>query len=336
MHTGERGLAELWEIELFLSGYQKQEEVANSLSLAGIAACLEVSVRDAIRKLVDHGEPYVSRIDKFKAPLKFDLKLTKALSDNKISYGEYIAHLLPVSSISHIISHLDALLGDNENSGAFLTVLGEIKEFKEESDPDMSREDLSEIDSYTSFGLTEFSFYPVSLPISDVSALLQDIEELLQRRHIIVHEASFCDLKSERFDSLIRSSRKLMLALYEIVEQILRPGEPRSPVHQSLREAKRSEFLRLEILVNYAEILQMLSSRGSERFSQIGSVLLGQERFLELVSLEANLRVALCRDYRNAARRSAESRVKIKLYKEHAIYLSELKNAIKASDPILL
>ena len=96
---------------------------------------------------------------------------------------------------------------------------------------------------------------------------------------------------------------------------------------------RRANQLHADLRFTYAEILDMLASRGSERFSQIGWVLLSQEKFFGLVSLKANINVALCQDCRKSTLRTVESRIKIILYEDHAIYLTNFKARLRHQIP---
>ena len=62
----------------------------NSLFVIGLAACLEVATRDAIRKLIDHGSPFIDRISQFKDVVRLDVDVGRALRDRKNSTGARI------------------------------------------------------------------------------------------------------------------------------------------------------------------------------------------------------------------------------------------------------
>ncbi|MBC8640451.1 hypothetical protein IAG25_26810 [Caballeronia sp. EK] len=336
IRTGKPGLAEMWDIERLLSGHAYGSEIENSLSIAGMAACLEVSVRNSIRKLIDHGEPYLDRTGDFSEQMKFDFRLTRALSEREISFGEYVSHLLPISSFSQIVSYLNVLLGGSKKSGAIKSALSNIKGFEEIDTDDLSQYDSFEEDTYSGFGLNDFSFWPVTLPILNLNDLLRDIEKIFQLRHIVVHEANFSLVNSKQLDPLILSARTFMLALYEITEQLINPGVPRSPVRLSFFEARRAEEMHSEIISSQSEILRILASKGSESFSQIALFLLAQNAFSAFVSAEAEFRALSCLDFRRATRRSIDARLKSEFYERRLAYLRELKGAITAPDDLLL
>lgn len=107
----------------------KEDKTLLSLFNIGIAACIEISVRSTVRKLIDHGSPYIDRIEKFKNELRFDLDVIKALHDKQISFGDFVSHLLPINGVEHINSHLDTLLDIK-----FRVALANVREFVEPPD----------------------------------------------------------------------------------------------------------------------------------------------------------------------------------------------------------
>lgn len=95
------------------------ESLAQALHVIGIVACIEVAVRDAIKRLIDHGPPFLDRVEGFKEHLRFDFALTKALSLRQITFGDLVAHSLPISSVEHIASHFEALFAEGGSGTPF-------------------------------------------------------------------------------------------------------------------------------------------------------------------------------------------------------------------------
>jgi hypothetical protein len=82
------GNIELYALEASFSRLNESDATMRALHIMGIASCIEVSAREAIKRLVDSGDPYLERAESFKDHIRFDYLLTKALSTGKITFGE--------------------------------------------------------------------------------------------------------------------------------------------------------------------------------------------------------------------------------------------------------
>ncbi len=76
----------------------------------GYVACIEGYLRLLITDLIDHGDPYLGNVAGFK-DLRLTLEPITAVQAGRITFGEFVAHLLPLSSIEDINSALSTLLG---------------------------------------------------------------------------------------------------------------------------------------------------------------------------------------------------------------------------------
>lgn len=77
-----------------------------------LVSFLENFYRASIKELVNSGDPYFEKISKFKN-INPDFTVFRAVQDKKITVGDFIAHLLPLSSLEHINGHLSILLDKN-------------------------------------------------------------------------------------------------------------------------------------------------------------------------------------------------------------------------------
>lgn len=75
-----------------------------------LVACLEAGFRLLIKGLIDHGKPYSDRANKIIGDIKFDYPFVASFHGTKISVGELVSHLVPISSFNHINSHMSDLL----------------------------------------------------------------------------------------------------------------------------------------------------------------------------------------------------------------------------------
>lgn len=75
-------------------------------------ACLEGYFRLLIKDLIDYGLPFSENAEEFKE-MKFSVSDINAIRNNRITAGEFIAHLLPMNSLSDINRHMTILLGQD-------------------------------------------------------------------------------------------------------------------------------------------------------------------------------------------------------------------------------
>lgn len=120
-----------------------------------LTACIENYFRFLYADLIDFGEPYRSNAAKLDR-VKFLVKDILNLEPNSISTGEFISHLLPLSSLNHINSTMSKLLGQD-----FMKI---------------SKETFI---SRNQFGITD-----------NFSEYIQKIDEVFKMRHLYCHEVS--------------------------------------------------------------------------------------------------------------------------------------------------
>src|SRR5687767_7172774 len=74
------GNIELYQLEASFRGLNESDGALIALHVMGIVSCIEVGVREAIKRLVDSGGAYLERAELFKDHIRFDFSLTRALS----------------------------------------------------------------------------------------------------------------------------------------------------------------------------------------------------------------------------------------------------------------
>lgn len=266
-----------------------------SLYLVGIASCIEVGVRSTIQRLIDHGSPYTDRIAEFKQQLQIDIDIARALRDKKISFGDLVAHLLPISSIEHINSHLDKLLGKSLRDS-----LAEIREFVEPPESLWFKTDEStDLDKI----IEEENQIQPPLLVPDVSKLMLNLQHLFYLRHITAHEANFNSVTYNEIELFFESSSIFLNALDEIVEQLLNPNMPRTSFGMSFVAAQEAEIVQNEMKTIFKKIEIILQSLENQDLfieenmpSTIDAFKSSQEAFLEYLRAEcefASVRVGL-------------------------------------------
>jgi len=280
-------------------GFNEHEKSApqpgpiHSLFLIGIVACLEVAIRDAIRKLIDHGSPFIDRISQFKDVLRLDVNVGRALRDRKISFGDLVSHLLPVSNLEQINSHFSTLLAAD-----FWQVLTDAREFVEPTISELLGDDETNAESEEPEAELE-SNDPADrlLPIPDVGELMASLGRLFKARHIAAHEADFELISGDDVRGFFRTAEVFIHALDEIVSQIIEPNMPRTALGMSLvasREASKShremQELETKLLRLFAE--QEIILTGTDDASEIIAFKAAQEAFEKHVDAEVAFELA--------------------------------------------
>ncbi|WP_250450342.1 hypothetical protein [Caballeronia sp. ATUFL_M2_KS44] len=328
------GRSELQDLDWMLECHG-DSSIVNSLTMVGLAGCIEVSVRNAIERLIDHGAPYVDRLDQFKKCLEFDLQLTKALSDGEITFGNLVAHLLPVSNLSHIASHLEKLLNGDGHSKSLARWLSDIQPFVEPDDDYLSSEDLQDERGRRGMSFESFAMRPVRFPISNVPAVLADIEKIFVVRHIVAHEADFSNVTLQQIDVLLGSATVFATALQELVEQVLHPGEPRSVVRTTVRDARKIQRFYATILDRENEAMRALAARGQSAFSAIGHFQKASRAFSDHVEAEVRFTMQANPIQDRCNRRSLDTSVRKSFYDHRYTYLSGEIDALTSMNDFL-
>lgn len=85
------------------------EELFRYIPIA-LVGCMEGYFRRAIENLIDFKDEYRSQITEFN-DLKFGAESVLAMQGQHITLGEFVAHLLPISSLEQVDSHITKLTG---------------------------------------------------------------------------------------------------------------------------------------------------------------------------------------------------------------------------------
>lgn len=283
-----RGYSELLDLYYEFSRDSGATPARTALYVPGVVACLEVQTREAVKELVDAGQPFLDRAESFK-DLRFDFGLTKALSRQVVTFGDLVAHLLPVSQIDNIVSHFDTLLARSFKKA--------LEELKSHVDPD---EDMI---------LDGGPWEPMNtgdLMVPDVDHMFSQIADLFRTRHVIAHEAIFLGSAREIVTSWFEEAMRFSEALLELVNQELRPNTPRGSFAASLDNMARANELATKIDEKSNSITALLSSandeyRIAERFKECMSA------FTLLHDCETSLYLAIGSPFGGNAMRNLEA-----------------------------
>jgi len=165
-----------------------------------ICASLEGYVRGILTRLIDAGTPYIERSRGFSEAIRnrFDVDLLFAIEAAKITVGDFVSHLLPISSLSDIVAHLSILLG---------------ADWKTQLKP-------------------HFAFFPSyarpeerqAVEIEATSAqVFSDIAESFRIRHIICHESGHVETGEVRMHELCTSANRFVSAVGSLVASLIDP-----------------------------------------------------------------------------------------------------------------
>lgn len=310
------GNSELYDIEHSFLCSKDDTPTLRALHVMGVASCIEVGVREAIKRLVDHGEPYLERTAGFKDHLRFDFSLTKALSTQQITLGDLVSHLLPVSNLGHIAGHFEVLFNEKAKGNTFNWILSQLQEFQEPGDDTLFGDDSAE-----KLPLPE-------LLIKDVNGMLTSIAGIFESRHLVAHEAKFNSVSHADLTLYLASARNFLDALYELVEQALNPGVSRSGYGGSIQNLQKAGDLRGQAMEIEERIKASLT--GVVILERDLSALFSEalHTFDAHLEAESSLRLALAAPFTGNAMRNIEADVTMTLYQPRIAYLKDLEEAV--------
>jgi len=311
------GNLELYALEASFSRLRESDSTLLALHVIGIVSCIEVSVREAIKRLIDSGDPYFERAELFKDYIRFDYFLTKALSTGKITFGDLISHSLPVSRLDHITSHFEVLFNDKGGRNKFQKIISEVRRYIEPSDDELfGNEQPERMQQKTPFLL------------EDSESLLKDIATLFEVRHLVAHEANFKAVQFSDLSRLLHSARLFVDALYELVEQILNPGASRNGFGGSIQGLNKAEKIRDAAQVVHKRILAKILFVRNASDDLLDIFLKSSSAFDAYHEAEANFRHALHGMATGNAMRNIEANVMTKLWRHRKAYLAEVEEHV--------
>lgn len=86
--------------------------IPSSFVVIRLVTALEVFTRDWVRDLVDAGDPYIGRAaEMLKGTLKIDFAVAQGLVGKRVTFGDLVAHEIPVNGIGDLDRIFSQLLG---------------------------------------------------------------------------------------------------------------------------------------------------------------------------------------------------------------------------------
>ncbi|ORM54724.1 hypothetical protein HA41_04595 [Pantoea conspicua] len=306
------GHLEIYSLKMLLNS--TDNTTALSLIIIGIASCIEVSVKEAIKKLVDSGEPYLTNSEGLIQ--KFDFSLTKALSKGYITFGDLVSHSVSVSKLENISSHFEKLLSTDKTKLKFDSIISGVQPFVEPDLFDENSDEDNERNEKRGFIIT------------DSVKILSDIGNIFETRHIVAHEASFDVVDKEKLEGYIQSAQLFLDALFELVEQIINPGVSRQGINSSIQHKIEAGkiYLACQDLQNViGDKITLVREDGVKLKALFDKSV---ECFESYHEAESNLRLELHGLLTGNAMRNIEAHATCLIYTDRIKYLEDLLEAV--------
>ena len=213
-------------IELFTrmlaleNAFEKRTDVEPELLRyfpVALVASLEGFFRLAIKEIIDLGSPYLENAARLLTNVKFDYDFIKALHGKQITIGDFVAHQLPLSSLTNIQTDLSALLGID-----FLQELGVV----------------SDRVAHEIYGKPKV---PI---LTDPDKTYAGVSRTFELRHIICHElASNFETLGDEIEVCFFSTTQFLKASGELIQQTIYPGLPLTQTDINIAAGKELNLL---------------------------------------------------------------------------------------------
>ncbi|MDU0460330.1 MAG: lysozyme inhibitor LprI family protein [Geobacteraceae bacterium] len=163
-----------------------------------LVGCVESYFRLIIKEIIDAGEDYVGAASKLVEKGKIDFELIKAFHGQKISLGEFVSHIIRISSLNQIDSVMSTLL---------------------------STQYLDKLATVYDRNLVETHGKLKDPIIYNKDVIYSDVTRTFELRHIYCHELASREKPDyNEIDSCFFSSLFFMKAADEYHHQLLYPG----------------------------------------------------------------------------------------------------------------
>lgn len=197
-----------WKANLHSSAY-----LADFIPLR-LSTIIEVFVREVVRELVDFGQPYYGKAQKFTKDVKFDFLFQEHGSKQAFSIGDFVAHAVSASSVENILSTLTELLPD---------FLGKMKK----SHPRWTEEKAD---------------WPLKAIITDWDLTIQNLKRMLEVRHIIAHELPEGEFyNKDEISDFISATRDFIEACDWVVVDCLQGSTPKTQIRMNYSAGEELE-----------------------------------------------------------------------------------------------
>lgn len=190
----------LIEIEhAFENRDRKNKELLRYFPIA-IVACIESFFRLSIKNLVEAGEPYISNAEELLLRNQVPFGVIKALHGQSIKVGDIIGHSVPLSSLTHIDSHMSKLMRNK-----FL-------------------EEISRVHDRWKVEVLNLPKVPI---VSSPETTFRNVAKTFELRHILCHEtANNFGFNQEDIEGYFEHSVLFLQAARQFISETLHPNAP--------------------------------------------------------------------------------------------------------------
>lgn len=238
-------LSELFiRVSALEASFEKRTEIESELLKyfpVALVACLEGFFRLAIKEIIDTGTPFLENAVKLLSNIKFDYEVIKALHGKQITIGEFVSHQLPISSLSHIQTHLSAVL---------------------------SKDFLGSLRGVSDRVAHEIHGKPETPILTDPDSTYANVARTFELRHIICHElATNFEISRDEIEVCFYSTTLFLKAAEEFISETLYPGAPLTQTDMNIATGNELNALLEKIEEMEKEILSLLEKDRREDFT---------------------------------------------------------------------
>jgi len=214
---------------------------ALALVPVGVVAEVEGVVRSAVRQLVDAGSPFVDRTDGLDLRVRPGLEAMKALHGQRISLGEWVSHLVRISSVEHVQAHLTTLFG----ARSLTALLSAVRYFEGPTPADFGVDHSGEaVGDETG---AEEAEEDTPLTVDDPSRVVASLGRLFAARHRAAHEGQPPAVSPETIGEWVDDASLFCDAVEHLLEATLRPLEPSNTYMMNLKASVDLERTEAEL-----------------------------------------------------------------------------------------
>jgi hypothetical protein len=207
-----------------------------------LVACLEAYSRLAIKEMIDAGSPFLDHSAKLLGNAKLDFDILKALHGKQITIGEFIAHNIPISRLSHINHALSALL-----------------------EKDM----LTELRTVADRWSYEVQGNPKTPILSDPDGTYTAVSKTFELRHIICHEmASNYEVEVLDIERGFTATAIFLKATDELISETLHPNAPLTQTEMNIEAGAQLDAALHEVDALSDNIKNRLNPERVEQFAK--------------------------------------------------------------------
>jgi uncharacterized protein YecT (DUF1311 family) len=211
--------------------HERQAEDFTDFVPMRLSTIMEVYVRETVRQAIDSDLKYADRTEPLAKNFKLDFALLKSLHGKHVTFGDIIAHSIPISSLDHVISTYETLFP------GFKKKLPESRECWTE---DQDAQSLPPI-------------------LSDTERALSVIGRIFEVRHIVTHEMPReRPYALEEIGEFLTSTRDFLSATDWILIGETKGDVPRTQMAMNMAAGENLDIVTREM----EEVLAQVRARG--------------------------------------------------------------------------